>query len=257
MHYRVNSPAKAKRSTSFKRKTCLSGEVGEKRHRRASDVGRLCDPGMANKENELTYSDDVHGCGIPVNFAEASKMAEASSKYSDFTEVWNKVEAPRWSYFLWLLRLVYWKLQHLRCWVAFPCCFCLRAAIKGPRSYDAGSLRKKSSTQSSPDTVAKECQRIRGLPNKVKQLWLMLLLDVCIYSLIGQNSLSSLVFVVSQNSRHRCAAWLLTCVNKQVSDFFFFFLSHWMFEFYLQWLDCTCVQLTVDIQSSIWRLYNL
>lgn len=37
---------------------------------------------MANKENELTCSDDVRG-----NAAEASKMAGASSKYSDFTEV--------------------------------------------------------------------------------------------------------------------------------------------------------------------------
>ena len=68
-------------------------EVGSKLHRRASDAGRACDPGMANKENELTCSDDGRGihyndnCGHPVNSAEASKMAGASSKYSDFTEV--------------------------------------------------------------------------------------------------------------------------------------------------------------------------
>lgn len=68
-------------------------EVGLKLHRKTSDVGCARDPGMANKENELTCSDDVRGmhcndnCGLPVNSAEASKMAGASSKYSDFTEV--------------------------------------------------------------------------------------------------------------------------------------------------------------------------
>lgn len=68
-------------------------EVGLKLRRKTSDVGRARDPGMANKENELTCSDDVRGihyndnCGLPVNSAEASKMAGASSKYSDFTEV--------------------------------------------------------------------------------------------------------------------------------------------------------------------------
>lgn len=63
-------------------------EVGSKLHRKASDVGHAHDRGMANKENELTCSDDVRGnCGLPVNSAEASKMAGASSKYSDFTEV--------------------------------------------------------------------------------------------------------------------------------------------------------------------------
>lgn len=63
-------------------------EVGLKLHRKTTDVGRAHDRGMANKENELTCSDDVWGnCGLPVNSAEASKMAGASSKYSDFTEV--------------------------------------------------------------------------------------------------------------------------------------------------------------------------
>lgn len=67
-------------------------ELGLKLHRKTSDVGRARDPGMANKENELKCS-DVWGNhykdnrGLPVNSAEASKMAGASSKYSDFTEV--------------------------------------------------------------------------------------------------------------------------------------------------------------------------
>lgn len=66
-------------------------EVGLKLHHRASDVGCARDPGMANKENELKCS-DVWGnhykdCGLPVNSAEASKMAGASSKYSEFAEV--------------------------------------------------------------------------------------------------------------------------------------------------------------------------
>lgn len=74
-------------------------EVGLKLHRKTSDVGRACDHGMANKENELTCSDDVRGmhyndnCGLPVNSAEASKMAGASSKYSDFTELSKDHEA--------------------------------------------------------------------------------------------------------------------------------------------------------------------
>lgn len=93
VHYGVHSPGKAKRLSSCKRKGCPVVEVGLKLHRKTSDVGRARDRGMANKENELTCSDDVRGmhyndnCGLPVNSAEASKMAGASSKYSDFTEV--------------------------------------------------------------------------------------------------------------------------------------------------------------------------
>jgi len=73
-------------------------EVGIKLQRRSSDVGHPREPGMANKENELACSDDVWGnhcndnCGLPVNSAEASKMAGASSKYSDFTEVRSEAE---------------------------------------------------------------------------------------------------------------------------------------------------------------------
>ncbi|KAM9840020.1 KATNB1-like protein 1 [Aulostomus maculatus] len=99
VHYRVHSPGKAKRLSSYKRKSCPLEEVGLKLHRKASDVGRAHDPGMANKENELTCSDDVRGnhfkdnCGLPVNSAEASKMAGASSKYSDFTELSKDHEA--------------------------------------------------------------------------------------------------------------------------------------------------------------------
>ncbi|XP_047430482.1 KATNB1-like protein 1 [Mugil cephalus] len=97
--HRVHSPGKAKRLSSCKRKGCALAEVGIKLHRGASDVGLSCDPGMANKENELTCSDDVRGIhcndsrGLPVNSAEASKMAGASSKYSDFTELSKDHEA--------------------------------------------------------------------------------------------------------------------------------------------------------------------
>nr|XP_043905070.1 KATNB1-like protein 1 isoform X2 [Solea senegalensis] len=93
VHYKVRSPVTAKRLSSCKRKGCPQGEVGSKLHRRSSDVGRARDPGMANKENELTCSDDVRGiryndnCGLPVNSAKASKMAGATSKYGDFTEL--------------------------------------------------------------------------------------------------------------------------------------------------------------------------
>lgn len=93
VNYRVQTKGKAKRLSSCKRKGCPSVEVGLKLQRRTSDVGRASNPGMANKENELTCSDDVRGmlfndnCGLPVNSAEASKMAEASSKYSNLTEV--------------------------------------------------------------------------------------------------------------------------------------------------------------------------
>lgn len=82
VHYRIHNPSKAKRLSTVKRKACPVEEVGLKQHRRTLDVGRANGRGMANKENELTCSDDVRG-----NAAEAFKMAGASSKYSDFTEV--------------------------------------------------------------------------------------------------------------------------------------------------------------------------
>ncbi|KAI3363665.1 hypothetical protein L3Q82_001293 [Scortum barcoo] len=99
VHYGVYSPGKAKRLSSCKRKGCPVAEVGLKLHRKTSNVGRVSDRGMANKENELTCSDDVRSmhyndnCGLPVNSAEASKMAGASSKYSDFTELSKDHEA--------------------------------------------------------------------------------------------------------------------------------------------------------------------
>ncbi|XP_029966159.1 KATNB1-like protein 1 isoform X2 [Salarias fasciatus] len=90
-NYPVHNPGKARRISACKRKGCAAVEVSKKLHRRSANVGYSCDPGMANKENELTCSDDVRGiysnCGLPVNSAEASKMAGASSKYSDFTEL--------------------------------------------------------------------------------------------------------------------------------------------------------------------------
>ncbi|KAM3602676.1 uncharacterized protein V6R79_008620 [Siganus canaliculatus] len=99
VHYGIHSPGKSKRASSVKRKGAPVVEVGSKLHRKASDVGRAHDRGMANKENELTCSDGVRGMhcydnhGLPVNSAEASKMAGASSKYSDFTELSKDHEA--------------------------------------------------------------------------------------------------------------------------------------------------------------------
>uniref|UniRef100_A0A1A8HEN2 Katanin p80 subunit B-like 1 n=1 Tax=Nothobranchius korthausae TaxID=1143690 RepID=A0A1A8HEN2_9TELE len=99
VHFRKQSPGKVKRLSFCKRKSCSSVEVGTKLHRSSSDVGRPRDPGMANKENELSCSDDVRGIrcydnhGLLVNSAEASKMAGASSKYSDFTELSKEHEA--------------------------------------------------------------------------------------------------------------------------------------------------------------------
>ncbi|XP_037541526.1 KATNB1-like protein 1 [Nematolebias whitei] len=98
VQYKVQSSGKVKRPSSCKRKSCSSVEVGIKLHRKSSNVGHPHDPGMANKENELTCSDDVRGIrydkyGLPVNSAEASKMAGASSKYSDFTELSKEHEA--------------------------------------------------------------------------------------------------------------------------------------------------------------------
>lgn len=88
VHYRVHSPAKVKRVSSVKRKGCPVVGVGSKLHRKASDVSCAHDCSMANKENELTCSDDIRrNCSLPGNSGEASKMAGASSKYSDFTEV--------------------------------------------------------------------------------------------------------------------------------------------------------------------------
>uniref|UniRef100_A0A1A8PRY7 Katanin p80 subunit B-like 1 n=1 Tax=Nothobranchius rachovii TaxID=451742 RepID=A0A1A8PRY7_9TELE len=99
VHFRKQSPGKVKRLSFCKTKSCSSLEVGTKLHRRLSDVGRPRDPGMANKENELSCSDDVRGIrcydnhGLLVNSAEASKMAGASSKYSDFAELSKEHEA--------------------------------------------------------------------------------------------------------------------------------------------------------------------
>ncbi|XP_054474571.1 KATNB1-like protein 1 [Anoplopoma fimbria] len=98
VHYGRHSPGKAKRLSSCKRKGCPLVEVGLKLHRKSSDVGCARKPGMANKENELTCTDDVRGmhydnCGLPMNSAEASKMAGASSKYRDLTELSKDHEA--------------------------------------------------------------------------------------------------------------------------------------------------------------------
>ncbi|XP_056150692.1 KATNB1-like protein 1 [Lampris incognitus] len=66
----------------------------------SSRVGWACDTGMANKENELTCSEDLRSvyyndnCGLPVNSVEASKMTGVGSKYSDhFTELSKDHEA--------------------------------------------------------------------------------------------------------------------------------------------------------------------
>ncbi|KAM3861485.1 KATNB1-like protein 1 [Diretmus argenteus] len=95
----VHSLGKAKRTSSLKRKGSSLAGVSLKLHCQSSRAGRVCDPGMANKENELTCSEDMRGihyidnCGLPGNSAEASKMAGASSKYSDFAELSKDHEA--------------------------------------------------------------------------------------------------------------------------------------------------------------------
>lgn len=112
---------------------------------------------MANKENELTCSEEVRGnCGLPVHSAEASKMAEANSKYSDFTEVrvaleplCGDVPEPKS-----LFRVESKLLRDARC--VSP--LCVLTVIKGPRSFDSCPFRKKSTIKSSTDPVEKECQ---------------------------------------------------------------------------------------------------
>ncbi|XP_029902391.1 KATNB1-like protein 1 [Myripristis murdjan] len=94
-----HGPGKSKRESACKRKVCSLVSVSLKRLCQASRAGRACDPGMANKENELTCSEDMRSvhysdnCGLPVNSAETSKMAGASSKYIDFTELSKDHEA--------------------------------------------------------------------------------------------------------------------------------------------------------------------
>lgn len=88
VHYSINSPGKARRSTFFRRRGCPAAEAGSRSRRRTTHVGHAHDRGMANKENELTCSEEARANrGLPVNSAGTSKMAEADSKYSDFTEV--------------------------------------------------------------------------------------------------------------------------------------------------------------------------
>uniref|UniRef100_UPI003AB076A1 KATNB1-like protein 1 n=1 Tax=Centroberyx gerrardi TaxID=166262 RepID=UPI003AB076A1 len=95
----VHGPGKAKRVSSCKRKGFPLAGVSVKLHCQTSRTGRARDPGMANKENELTCSEDMRGvhyndnCGLPVNSAETSKMAGGSSKYSDFAELSKDHEA--------------------------------------------------------------------------------------------------------------------------------------------------------------------
>ncbi|XP_053737619.1 KATNB1-like protein 1 [Synchiropus splendidus] len=93
-------PGKTKRLSSCKRKSCPVADVGLKLHCKGTDVGRVHDPGMANKENELMSSAEVRPyhchdrCRIPVNSAAASKMEGASSKYmTDITELSKDHEA--------------------------------------------------------------------------------------------------------------------------------------------------------------------
>ncbi|XP_016384694.1 KATNB1-like protein 1 isoform X3 [Sinocyclocheilus rhinocerous] len=93
----VHKYSKAKRVVVSKKKTRHSG-VGSRACRRSPTASRTSD--MANKENELTCADDVQAilysdnCGFPVNSTDASKMAGAGSKYSDyFTELLEDHEA--------------------------------------------------------------------------------------------------------------------------------------------------------------------
>ncbi|XP_062857496.1 KATNB1-like protein 1 [Trichomycterus rosablanca] len=85
----VHSYGKVKRVVNKKtRHSAVASGV----RRRAPSAGRPSD--MANKENVLTCGEDVQGvhykekCAFPVNTTDASKMAGAGSKYSDyFTEL--------------------------------------------------------------------------------------------------------------------------------------------------------------------------
>lgn len=89
----VSSSDKAKKLPPCKRKGCPVKEVGVKLRRRASDVGGARAPGMANKENELSCSDDTrgHNRGLSGNAVELSKMA--ASKYTDLNEMTKDHEA--------------------------------------------------------------------------------------------------------------------------------------------------------------------
>ncbi|XP_016085523.1 KATNB1-like protein 1 isoform X2 [Sinocyclocheilus grahami] len=93
----VHKYSKAKRAVVSKKKTRHSG-VGSRACRRSPTASRTSD--MANKENELTCADDVQAilysdnCGFAVNSTDASKMAGAGSKYSDYlTELSEDHEA--------------------------------------------------------------------------------------------------------------------------------------------------------------------
>lgn len=85
----MHNYGKVKRVVSKKTR---HSEVGSAVRLRVSSAGRRSD--MANKENELTCSEDMQGvhckdkCAFPVNSTDASKMTGDGSKYSDyFTEV--------------------------------------------------------------------------------------------------------------------------------------------------------------------------
>ncbi|KAL2082749.1 hypothetical protein ACEWY4_022567 [Coilia grayii] len=88
----VHNSNKAKRVVVVCKRRSRHSVASSGPRRKVPSAGRPCD--MANKENELTCAGDVQtahhydNCGFPVNSAEASKMAGAGSKYSDFfTEI--------------------------------------------------------------------------------------------------------------------------------------------------------------------------
>uniref|UniRef100_A0AAV2K9S6 Katanin p80 subunit C-terminal domain-containing protein n=1 Tax=Knipowitschia caucasica TaxID=637954 RepID=A0AAV2K9S6_KNICA len=89
--------SKAAKPPLSKRKGCPLKLAGAKLHRKASHVGCARVPGMANKENELTCSGDsrgsYHNDSPPVRAADGSKMAAASSKYTDLNELSKDHEA--------------------------------------------------------------------------------------------------------------------------------------------------------------------
>lgn len=143
VHYRVPSPAKAKkRVSSVKRKGCPVVEGGSKLHRQASDAGCAHDCSMANKENELTCSDDTRrNCGLPVSSGDASKMAAASSKYSDFTEVRARLSL------LVTIRTA-WLCAHTR----------VCSVVEGPRSDDSHPFWEEPPIKSGTNAMAKKRQ---------------------------------------------------------------------------------------------------
>lgn len=162
-------------------------------------------------------------------------MCGACTTMTTVGSLWTLQRPPRWqgpapstaTLQRWVsqlkLVLFYAANSIILIWIPFVHCLSVHTAIKGPWSYDSCPFRKESTTKSSPNIMAKKRQWISGLLNKVKLLQLKLhfgglssFLDYITFFIFNH-------FMLSQNSRHRGAAWLLTCLNKRVSVNWVFF----------------------------------